>query len=59
MNVALLEYNIAYNWLRESEIGKEKELAIDNPFFQFSDEDGDRSTMMLGVLKGKRICVFC
>ena len=57
MNVALLEYNIAYNWLRESEIGKEEELVIDDPFFQFGDVAGEiDTTMMLESLREEDMC---
>jgi len=57
MNVALLEYDVAYNWLRESDIGKEYELSMDEPFFQFSDADEEiEITMMVDSLKEEDMC---
>ena len=53
----LLEYDVAYNWLKESDIGKERGVSIDEPFFLFSDADeGIETTMMLASLKEEDMC---
>jgi hypothetical protein len=62
MNITVREYDTAYNVLRESEIGKERGLFMDDPFFYcpfaqrtivlFSDADSPIDlTMMLGSLR--------